>query len=237
MGSLTFFAHWWAFGGVGILAEILEGSWEVLKKCGFFSCAQILRQRCRWPRFIVQMCHSHVPLCRCLDAEGRRCPVDTDEIPPRSQTARSEEKMGRRYCNEKHVLVTWLWIDTLEKNKKETEKMFMTRTLKQLDSTVQYIESTIAQRKLLRQVWPFAPRNCQLQGNFPNRGLCVSVPQMGGTQCALAKQMTLRRDSEHPVFLRLGCMQSDACLCSVNSLGSASAYFWNPLEQRPGMNL
>ena len=31
-----------------------------------------------------------------------------------------------------------------------------------------------------------APRNCPLRGNFPNRGICVSVPQMGGTQCALA---------------------------------------------------
>lgn len=26
-------------------------------------------------------------------------------------------------------------------------------------------------------------QNCPLRGNFPNRGICVSVPQMGGTQC------------------------------------------------------
>eukprot|EP00435_Cladocopium_sp_Y103_P055925 s912_g18.t1 len=30
---------------------------------------------------------------------------------------------------------------------------------------------------------PDVSQNCPLQGNFPNRGLCVSVPQMGGTQC------------------------------------------------------
>ena len=31
------------------------------------------------------------------------------------------------------------------------------------------------------------PRNCQLQGDFPNRGLCVAVPTVGGTQCSLSE--------------------------------------------------